>query len=119
MPDVKIKKDGQEYDIGVIPQSMYDDVEDLKDKMSDITIQFVYFSLWNVKTSATLELSVPALVGKTIVFVANSPMYFNMSVLNCKSEYSSTENKIIITKPNASFGGDGAEFKVLVGYLKI
>lgn len=31
MPDVKIRKDGQEYGIGVIPQSLYDDVEDLKD----------------------------------------------------------------------------------------
>lgn len=36
MPDVKIKKDGQEYGIGVIPQSMYDDVEDLKDAVDNL-----------------------------------------------------------------------------------
>ena len=31
MPNVKIRKNGQEYDVGVIPQSIYDDVEDLKE----------------------------------------------------------------------------------------
>ena len=31
MPDIKIKKNGQEYDIGVIPQSMYDAIAELSD----------------------------------------------------------------------------------------
>ena len=36
MPDIKIKKDGQEYGIGVIPQSLYDDVEDLKEYVQSL-----------------------------------------------------------------------------------
>lgn len=32
---VKINKNGKEYDLGFVPQSLYDDVEDLKDAVND------------------------------------------------------------------------------------
>lgn len=35
---IKINKNGKEYPLGVIPQSLYDDVEDLKDAYKNVTI---------------------------------------------------------------------------------
>lgn len=34
---IKINKNGKEYDLGFIPQSLYDDVEDLKDAVRTIS----------------------------------------------------------------------------------
>lgn len=84
---------------------------------SALAIRFKYISVYNVKTSATITKNVPELAGKTIVFVSSNPLYQNTSALDCTSAYSSSDQQITIIKPNASFGADGAEFKVLVGYL--
>lgn len=84
---------------------------------SALAIRFMYIPVYNIKTSATITKNVPELTGKTIIFVSSNPLYQNTSALDCTSAYSSSAQQITITKPNASFGGDGAEFKVLVGYL--
>jgi hypothetical protein len=34
---IKINKNGKEYPLGFVPQSLYDDVEDLKDAVDDLT----------------------------------------------------------------------------------
>lgn len=35
---IKINKNGKEYDLGFVPQQLYDDVEDLKEKKAEIEL---------------------------------------------------------------------------------
>jgi len=41
---IKINKNGKEYDLGFVPQSLYDDVEDLKDAVSNLIKTDFYFN---------------------------------------------------------------------------
>jgi hypothetical protein len=48
---IKINKNNKEYDLGFVPQSLYDDVEDLKDAVDDLTSKIKLIS--HAETSDT------------------------------------------------------------------
>ena len=91
MPDIKIKKDGQEYGIGVIPQSLYDDVEDLKDRsiiLQNIasTVSTVTDAISNIYNQLS-ELGVEMYPINYSVFWAGHDRYYGEAILYSNSAH--------------------------------
>ena len=75
---VKINKNDKEYPIGVIPQSLYDDVEDLKDMFKEVTTPYVstlqsgtceMFKITDVIPTGYVPISAYAMADDTTGFV--------------------------------------------------
>ena len=60
---MKVNKNGKEYSVGVIPQSLYDDVEDLKDAINGMAIKTKEVSgTTNADGLISLGISLPNIV---------------------------------------------------------